>query len=195
MYRINIQLEIEISQDVTVWHLYGHDLITDPAMRSAVEQEARDARRRGREEFGVESLPDLITDETGIRIFAPDLAFGEAYWIVLEVQADSDRPTPDFGVATVQFLDIGARANHREWLTLSENCTISRGVVHAHAIGLWTSEATFYALDDLYANDRDAAKRRLSNHAKRLQSAFELTSVVQFRDDRVYDDEAGIAYR
>jgi len=182
---INIQLEIEIPQDVTVWHLYGHDLITDPAMRRAVEQEARDVRRRGREEFGVESLPDLITDETGIRIFAPDLAFGEAYWVVLEVQADSDRPTPDFGVATVQFLDIGARENRRHRLTLSENCTIPSGVVHAHAIGLWTSEVTFYALDDLYAHDRDAAKRRLSNHAKRLQSAFELTSVVQFRDDRV----------
>src|SRR5215470_4954502 len=89
---INIQLKIEIPQDVTVWHLYGHDLITDPATRRAVEQEARDARRRGREEFGVEALPDLITDETGIRIFAPDLAFGEAYWVVLEVRVSNDRP-------------------------------------------------------------------------------------------------------
>lgn len=182
---INIQLKIEIPRDVTVWHLYGHDLITDPAMRRAVEQEARDARRRGREEFGVDALPDLITDDTGIRIFAPDLAFGEAYWVVLEVEVGGDVPTPDFGVATVQFLDIGARENQRQRLALTDDCTIPNGVVHAHAIGLWTSEVTFYALDDLYANDRDGAKRRLSNHAKRLQSAFEHTPVVQFSNDRV----------
>ena len=83
---INIQLQIEIAPEIGIWHLYGHDLVTDPAVRTAVIRDAAEARRRSAEEFGTQALPDLITNEKGIRIFAPDLAFGETYWIVFELE-------------------------------------------------------------------------------------------------------------
>ncbi|MFC7529864.1 VWA domain-containing protein, partial [Actinoplanes sp. GCM10030250] len=182
---INLQLKIEIPGEVTVWHLYGHDLISDPASRRAVELEARDAGRRGLEQFNVAPMPDLITHDTGIRIFAPDLAYGEAYWVVLEVQVPQEGTASGPGEATVQFLDVGNRENHRRHLRFDEAPTIPESVVQAHAIGLWTSEVTFYALDDLYADDRAAAKQRLRNHADSLRTAFEHVPANQFRDDRV----------
>lgn len=182
---INIQLKIDISPEVTIWHLYGHDLITDRAARAAVEEEARAARRRTRDNYGVESLPDLISQETGVRIFAPDLTFGETYWIVFELQVPFDAQPLSLGTATVQYFDTLTRQNCRDELVLSDVGSIPSNAVLAHSIGLWTSEITFYALDDLYQNDRETAKIRLSNHIQVLKSAYAYQPVNQFRDDQV----------
>ncbi|WUH98909.1 VWA domain-containing protein [Spirillospora sp. NBC_00431] len=183
---INVQLRIEIDPDIRVWHLYGHDLITDPAAREAVLQEAREARRRGEEQSGAPGLPDLITGEKGIRIFAPDLAYGETYWIVLEIELpDGTTPEDALGSATVQYVDVLARDNRRHEWSLTPAGTISAQTVAVHAIGLWTSEITFYALDDLYEHDRATAKQRLSRHAEVLRNAYSTMRVPQLRDDRV----------
>jgi Mg-chelatase subunit ChlD len=182
---INLQLQVEIDADVTIWHLYGHDLITDPAMRATVEQEARAAARRGRDEIGVESLPDLITQDKGIRVFAPDLAFGETYWLVFELAVRPGSAPPSFGTATVQYVDCVARASRRQELALSSAGAIPAATTLVHGVGLWTSETTFYALDDLYQNDRETAKHRLSNHVQTLQAAYADVPVTQFRDDQV----------
>ncbi|MFI0481384.1 hypothetical protein [Actinomadura sp. 9N215] len=183
---INVQLQIEIDPEIRVWHLYGHDLITDPAAREAVLQEAREARRRGEEQSGTPGLPDLITEEKGIRIFAPDLAYGETYWIVLELELpDAAAPPAALGRATVQYVDTLARDNRRHEWSLTPDGTIPDQTVAVHAIGLWTSEITFYALDDLYEFDRATAKERLSRHAEVLQDAYSVMPVPQFRDDRV----------
>lgn len=182
---MNIQLRIDIDPDVTVWHLFGHDLVTTPAARAAVEGEARAVRRLARDEFGTESLPDLIAEEKGIRIFAPDLAFGETYWIVFELQAPSDDGAPNFGTATVQYVDTVARANSRRELALAGIGSIPAETVFAHAVGLWTSEITFYALDDLYARDHQAATARLSQHINRLVQAHVKAPRKEFVDDQV----------
>jgi uncharacterized protein YegL len=182
---INVQLKIDLSPDAVLWHFYGHDLITDPAARAAVEQDARMARNRAREDYGVDSLPDLISGETGVRIFTPDLAFGETYWIVFELQMPATMPPGGFGTATVQYLDTLARENRRHEFDLTEAGTIPAEAVLAHAVGLRTSEITFYALDDLYQNDRETAKTRLSNHIQILEAAYRYQPVAQFRDDQV----------
>jgi hypothetical protein len=44
---------------------------------------------------------------------------------------------------------------------------------------------TFYALDDLYANDRESARTRLANHITTLQGAYRESPLAQFRDDQV----------
>lgn len=54
-----------------------------------------------------------------------------------------------------------------------------------HGIGLWTSEVTFHALDDLYERDKEAAKRRLERHLKALEAAHAHHPAQEFRDDRV----------
>jgi von Willebrand factor type A domain len=182
---INIQLQIEINPRTDVWHLYGHDLISDPARRAAVLRDAGDARRRGEEEFGVASLPDLITQENGIRIFAPDLAFGETYWIVFELETPADIEADDLGQATVQYVDTVARQPQRHELALTPDGAIPDSVAAAHAVGLWTSEVTFYALDDLYANDRTTAKERLTRHIAALELAHKTVPARQFLDDQV----------
>ena len=182
---INIQLRIDIPADTQVWHIYGHDLITDPTGRSAVHAEARAAAERTAREYGVAALPDLIRDEHGIRIFAPDLAFGETYWVVLELQAPAEAAGPPFGTATVQYLDTVRRDNSSFELDLSAAGAIPAETVLTHGIGLWTSEVTFYALDDLYDNDRESAKKRLTQHGMQLAAAYAELPAEQFRDDRV----------
>lgn len=180
---INIQLQIELDAKVTAWHLYGHDLITDAPARARVERDVDTAKHRARQEFGVESLPDLVTEDDGIRIFAPDLACDETYWVVLEVQAPAD--WTGFGTATVQYVDVLARENRRQVLELGADTSIAPEIVFAHAVGLWTSEITFYALDDLYQNDRETASSRLEGHAETLLHAHSLAPSAQFGDDRV----------
>ena len=182
---INIQLQIEIAPDIKIWHLYGHDLVTDPAVRAAVLRDAAEARRKGQEEFGTEALPDLITQDKGIRIFAPDLAFGETYWIVLEIELPAGATLPSIGQATVQYVNTIARENRSRNLTLTTSGAIPEATVVAHAIGLWTSEVTFYALDDLYQQDRATAQQRLTRHAGMLQSLHKILPVPQFLDDQV----------
>lgn len=182
---INVQLKIEISPDAGVWHLYGHDLVTDPAMRASVLRDAKDARRRGEEQFGAQSRPDLITEERGIRIFAPDLAFGETYWIVLELAVPDGMDLQDLGKATVQYVDTVARDSRRHELDLGSPGQIPEALVAVHAIGLWTSEVTFYALDDLYENDRATAKERLSRHIEALRAASRHVPGPQFTDNQV----------
>lgn len=180
---INIQLQIKLDATVTAWHLYGHDLITDAPTRARVERDVAVAKHRARDEYGVESLPDLITDDDGIRIFAPDLAYDETYWVVLEVQAPAD--WTGFGTATVQYVDALARDNRRHVLQLGVDTSIAPETVFAHAVGLWTSEITFYALDDLYQNDRETASSRLEGHVNTLLQAHSRAPSAQFGDDRV----------
>jgi uncharacterized protein YegL len=182
---INIQLKIEISPDVGIWHLYGHDLITDPAARASVLRDAEEAGKRGEEQFGAKSLPDLVSQENGIRIFAPDLAFGETYWVVLELAVPEGLNLQGLGKATVQYVDTLARNARRHEVNLGSPGQIPDALVAVHAIGLWTSEVTFYALDDLYENDRATAKERLSRHIAALQVAGEHVPAQQFSDDRV----------
>lgn len=182
---INLQLQIKIDPRITIWHLYGHDLITDPATRAAVEREAQATARRADEEYGTQSLPDLITEADGIRIFAPDLAFGETYWVVLELEVPPDAEPTAVGTATIQYVDTLARASRQAHVNLSAPGSIPPETVLTHGIGLWTSEITFYALDDLHQDDREAAKTRLSNHIKVLQSAAKSLPAPQFHDDAI----------
>lgn len=183
---IDIQLRIDIDPAVTVWHLYGHDLVTDPRARARVFRESREAARRAREEYGTEALPGLITGEKGIRIFAPDLAFGETYWVVLEVQVPEGRiPADGIGTATVQYVDTLARENRSRELVLAEAATLSEETVTVHAVGLRTSEITFHALDDLYENDRDAAGQRLTAHIEVLKQVHQAVPAPEFVADRV----------
>ena len=148
-------------------------------------REAGEARRKGKEEFGTEALPDLITQEKGIRIFAPDLAFGETYWIVFEIEVPGGSNPDSLGRAHVQYVDTIARDNRRHDLALTPAGAIPDSTVVVHAIGLWTSEITFYALDDLYQDDRATAHERLTRHANTLQSLHQMMPVPQFRDDQV----------
>ncbi|WP_043672306.1 VWA domain-containing protein [Streptomyces xylophagus] len=182
---VNIQLRLDVDPGVEVRHLYGHDLVTDPRARSAVLREARHAAVRAREDYGTEALPDIITEEKGIRIFAPDLAFDETYWIVLELAVPPGRELPDLGTATVQYVDTVARDSRSHHLDLAKEFTLSEETVTVHGLGLWTSEVTFYALDDLYHHDRDSATKRLTQHIKTLRDAYHRLPAVEFRDDQV----------
>jgi uncharacterized protein YegL len=182
----NIQMQFSIDDDVEVWHLYGHDLISDPAGRAAVQRDAQAARRTAREAVGVESLPDIIDEEKGIRIFAPDLAVGETYWVVFELRIPADRGPSGVGAVRVQYVDALARTTRRHEQGLTESdANIPARTVLAHGLGLRTSEVTFFALDDLHAGDRDLAERRISDHVNVFKNAYTIVPLQQFRDDQV----------
>ncbi|MER6352369.1 VWA domain-containing protein [Streptomyces sp. NPDC001634] len=182
---IDIQLRLDIDPEVEIRHLYGHDLVSDPRARAAVLRDAVRAAQRAREDYGTEALPDLITEEKGIRIFAPDLAYEETYWVVLEVRVPPGRDLSGLGTATVQYVDTAARESRRLEIDLAGSPTLSEETVAVHAIGLWTSEVTFYALDDLYDRDKEAAKNRLERHLHALEAAHHHLPAEEFRDDQV----------
>ncbi|MFI8103010.1 VWA domain-containing protein [Streptomyces sp. NPDC086023] len=183
---VDIQLRIDLGSGVVPWHLYGHDLVTDPRERARVFEDAAGAARTAREVYGTEVLPDLITGEKGIRIFAPDLAYGETYWVVLEVQVPEGWHAADgLGTATVQYADTLARESRSREIALAEGAALAEETVVVHAVGLRTSEVTYRALDDLYANDRVAAGRRIDRHIQVLRDVAAAAPAEELSNDRV----------
>lgn len=187
---VNVQVKVQIPPELTLWRFYGHDLITDPAVRAAVTRDAAAAGRRAFADYGAAPLPDLVTDEDGVRVFTADLAFGETYWLVYELEATAPASAVeggdvDAGLATVQFLDTTTGTNHHIETRLTKPGTIPADAVVAHTMSLRTSEVVFYGIDDLYQNDLTTAKRRLNDHAEALAQAHHHHPFDQFRDDRV----------
>ncbi|MFG2039966.1 VWA domain-containing protein [Dactylosporangium sp. NPDC048998] len=181
---MNLQLRIDLEPDVVLWRLYGHDLVDEPAAREAILREADELRDLAHQRHGVRPIEHIIDTPGGVRIFAPDLAFGETYWVVLEVQLPPGRDQ-SLGTATVQYADTVAHEPVTHTLPLTGTGGLSAETVLAHGIGLWTSEVTFAALDDLYANDRASATARINRHIGSLKAVHHLVPLPQFRDDQV----------
>ncbi|NES06091.1 MAG: VWA domain-containing protein, partial [Okeania sp. SIO2F4] len=180
---INVQLKIDIDPNIPIIYLYGHDEIKDKPTRRAVLKNLRKAKEKAEREVGVESEPDLITQEKDIRIFVPDLAVGETYWIVFELAISEPNNLSSIGEATVQYVDTFKRENQKRQLSLSSSGNLPSDLVAEHALGLWTSEVAFYILDDLYESDLETAERRIENHVSVLQSANYYLDSEPIRDD------------
>ena len=182
---INVQLKVEIDRDISILHLYGHDQITDPRRRAAVLQELEDVKKEAEDELGVKPEEDIVTDEKGIRIFVPDLAVGETYWVVFELAIPEDKKPNSVGKTTVQYVDTFARKNRKSEFQLASSGTLPADLVVQHALALWTSEVAFYALEDLYQKDVDTAKKRIENHVTLLDAANDSLSSQQIKDDAI----------
>lgn len=180
---INVQLKVDIAQNIPIIYLYGHDQIKDPVSRAAVLQDVAIAKQKAEKEFGVKPEPDLVTQEKGIRIFVPDLAVGETYWIVFELAIPNKKNINYIGQATVQYVDTFKRKNQKTQLTLSLPGNLQSDLVTEHALGLWTSEVAFYVLDDLYQNDLETAERRIENHVAVLSAVNTSLDSDTIRDD------------
>jgi uncharacterized protein YegL len=165
---IGIQLAIAISSDVRIWHFYGHDLSTAPAARDAVAQDADVAREQVEQTRGI-SAPD--TGEGGIRVFVPDLAFSETYWIVLELAVPDALDLSRLGTATLDYVDVATRQPRYQVIALGTSRHLPEATVAAHAISLRTSEVAFFALDDLRSGDPATATQRLARHRDVLRTA------------------------
>lgn len=178
---INIQLKVDINEEIPIVYLYGHDQIIDPVSRAAVLRDVERSRQQAEEEFGVPAPLDLVTEEEGIRIFVPNLAVDETYYIVFELSIPEN--VTSIGEAKVQYLDTFKRENQIAPLTLSSPGNLPSNLVIEHALGLWTSEVVFYVLDDLYQNDLETAKQRINNHAVLLDSANNNLQSESVKDD------------
>ncbi|MCP4347579.1 MAG: hypothetical protein GY795_18905 [Desulfobacterales bacterium] len=137
-----------------------------------------------KEDYGIEAQPDIIKEEKGIRIFVPNLAIGETYWVVFELEVPKNKPTSDFGNATVQYLDTFVRKNEKYQFQLTPKGKIKPELVVQHALGLWTSEEVYYALDDLYAQDIATAEKRIKNHISVLESAKTTLTSKNYKTSR-----------
>ncbi|MGK7905532.1 MAG: VWA domain-containing protein [Hormoscilla sp.] len=182
---MNVQLKVEIDRDIPIYHLYGHDQITDPRRRAAVVQDIENVKNEAEAELGVTPAADLVTDEKGIRIFVPDLAVGETYWVVFELAIPEGKRQSPVGKTTVQYVDTFARKNRKSEFPLSASGKLPADLVVEHALGLWTSEVAFYALEDLYQNDVDTAKKRIEKHVDLLTAANDKLSSEQIADDKI----------
>jgi len=182
---MNVQLKVEIDRDIPIYHLYGHDQITDPRRKAAVLQDLENVKKEAEAELGVTPAADLVTEEKGIRIFVPDLAVGETYWVVFELAIPEGKRQSPVGKTTVQYVDTFARKNRKSEFPLSASGKLPADLVVEHALGLWTSEVAFYALEDLYQNDVDTAKKRIEKHVDLLTAANDKLSSEQIADDKI----------
>ena len=178
---INVQLKIDINPDIPIVYFYGHDRVVDPRARRAILGEVEESKAQVREELEIPPQSDLVTQEEGIRIFVPNLAIGETYLIAFELSLPDN--IISIGNATVQYSDIFKRENRRIPLNLSLPGNLPSEVVIEHALGLWTSEVVYYALEDLYQQDLETAKKRIDNHVNILDFANK-----QLESDSVNDD-------
>ena len=182
---INVQMQIKIDSEIDILYLYGHDEVTDPTRKAAILRDVEDAKDKAEEELGVEAAEDLVTKEEGIRIFVPDLAIGETYWVVFELAIPEDKKELPLGKATIQYVDTFVRENQKPELELSIPGNLPEDLVVGHALALWTSEVAFWTLDDLYENDLDTAKKRIENHVSILESANRDLNSDDVRDDAI----------
>ncbi|RKZ93541.1 MAG: hypothetical protein DRR19_00870 [Candidatus Parabeggiatoa sp. nov. 1] len=162
-------MQIEIAEEITIRHFYGHDEVTEPVVRAALEREADNLGKNIEKDTGVTAQPHLITKDKGIRVFVPNLAVGETYWVVLELEVPKGQS--DFGKATIQYFDTFKQENSKKTFSLSPNGQLAPQLVAQHALSLWTSEEVYDALDDVEANDITTLEQRMQIHLSVLESA------------------------
>jgi hypothetical protein len=172
---INVQMQIEIDPDIDILHFYGHDLITDPVARAAVEREADITGKRLEENYGVKPQPHLIKEDKGIRVFVPNLAVGETYWIVFELKVPK---LSNLGKTKIRYFDTFARQNQENQFHLSPKGQIVPQLVTQHALGLWTSEVLSDALLDIEADDLVTAEKRIQAHISVLEAAGVVDDII-----------------
>lgn len=182
---LNVQIKLDIERDIEILYLYGHDLITEPAKRAAVLENVERAKEKAQEEFGVTPEVDLITEEQGIKIFVPDLAVGETYWLVFELGIPEEKSEIPIGQATVQYVDTFAHKNQKPEFTLAFAGNLPLDLVVEHSLALWTSEVTFYVLDDLYEKDINTAQKRIEQHVSLLRAASSDLASDYIADDAI----------
>ncbi|MGC9522318.1 MAG: VWA domain-containing protein [Anaerolineae bacterium] len=174
----DIRLALEIDPSITILHLFGHDQVAQPIARAALGPPG-EAGEAG------EVAPEGDTEEEGIRIFVPDLAVGETYWVVLELAIPATQDDL-IGEATATYVDTVAsqpRSLERELSRGAAPLKLPEDLVLRHALGLWTSEVAFYALDDVRQDDLETAAARLGTHLGHLETAYEDLLAVWLTDD------------
>ena len=181
---INIQMKININKDIKILHLYGHDQITDPLQRRAIQTEIEKTKMKAMEQYGVKSQPDIINDEAGIRIFVPDLGQNETYWVVFELSLENSL-MDSIGSATINYIDAFKKENKSHNLIFDSENEIPAEIVVQHGLGLWTSEVIFDALEDLYQEDLPTAKSRIENHLELMNPTNLVLESNQIIDDRI----------
>lgn len=177
---LNLQVRLDLVKQVRVWNFFGHAPVGDPLTERRIHHELAGARTKVRAAGGRVNA-QLIDGETGIRVGVPDLALGETYWLVLEIEADRGR----VGKAAVSFYDAIAAEPRELSLDLDVSGVIAAAVVHEHALSLRTSEVVFQALDDLHEQRTEQATARLKGYAEFLGMAGEILGSHKLRDDAV----------
>jgi len=181
---INIQLLLEINDRISILHFYGHDLVSDPITRAAILDAVEGLNQEALNEFEVTPLPNLVTEDEGIRLLVPDLATDETYFIVLELAIPSE--VESVGQLRAQYIDTSVRENRSiEFTAEITGGELADETVLQHALGLWTSEIVYYALDDLYVQDLDTATARIEAHIGQLNMANNTLNSAQITDDIV----------
>jgi hypothetical protein len=137
---MNVQLKLDIDDDVRIVHFFGHDLVTDPVQRAAIDREVEESKQEVKKRFGMEAGADIYDAEEGIRLAVPNLAVGETYWITLELVVPEGRKAPDLGSVLVQYTDTFVRQNESLSFRLTPTGRIPSNQVPIHALALAESE-------------------------------------------------------
>lgn len=185
---LDVQLKMTLSQDVSLRYFYGHEPITDPARKQDIFAESEAEKARAAEALGVEISEALIDDEEGVRVFVPNLGYGETYVVLLEVTlqdpTDADALILDMegqyvDVPNSRAVTIGPRPVKVGTDEVDPLTTAVR------AFKLSSSEIVFAALSDLRIGQRKVAIDKLNAHSDRLRTAADDLGVASLRDDRV----------
>lgn len=175
----DIRLTLTLDEGVEARALFGHDQVGMPIGRAALD---------AGEAENLQPVQITGTDAGGLRVIIPDIAAGEAYWIVLEVAVPAEHAPADKAIGDVEltYVDTAtARAvRTTESLTFGASwAKLPEVLVLHHAIGAWTSDVAFYALDDVLQDDLATATARLTAHLAALEAAYPDVTTVWLQED------------
>ncbi|MGC9350230.1 MAG: VWA domain-containing protein [Anaerolineae bacterium] len=187
----DVRLRIPIDTDVLILRLYAHDQVADPVARAALAESPATPVPG--------TVPSPGGEEEGIRIFVPDLALDEAYWVVFEIGIPEGYPEDAVGDALVQYVDTLANRSRQDQVSLALGAApfkLPEDLVVKHALGLWTSDVAFYTLDDLAEDDLATADARLGAYVAQLQAINdELKRVWLIEDIEILEKISGLVQR
>lgn len=182
---MDVQIQLILDEPISLRYIYGHEPITDPARKQDVLDQQRAVAAAAQAGTGVLAQSSILSQEEGIKVFVPNLSFGESYILLLEVALpDGVEEVLSF---QVQFVDVpGRQAVKIDAIDITRATSeITAESTAVRAFKLASSEIVFAALNDMRSGDRNGAIEKLQAHGARLRTAAENLGAVALNDDSV----------
>jgi len=186
MAALGIEVLLKLNDAVGFRYFYGHTPVDDASRKNDIKAE-RDAIVQDAKQLGVEVGESIINDDNvGVRLFVPNLAYGESYILVFELAIPDTETLPQIGDLTVKYVDVpNAESRRIEYGINEASKDIDYSTIISHAMKLASSELVYASLDSVRNGQNSSANVELQAHAERLTTAAEEMSIAVLRDDAI----------
>lgn len=169
---MNIQLRLVIDRQIAIHTFFGHDEVRDERTAAEMLQRIDDQKKIIGPDIFPADVKNLVENDTGIRLYLPDMAYGETYFMALELALPEEIEFPTLGSIETHYADVAQRKFETLGLELKQEGLIPPSVVIGHAAELGTSEVVYGTLADLTPQTMAHMSDRIVRHRARLKRIF-----------------------